>query len=957
MSTARTSTASPDGAVAAAYARTIAEVAAILDTGPEQGLSDSEAAARLARVGPNRLDEAPRPSVFSMFLDQFRDFIIWLLIGAAIIAAIVGTIDGEGYVESVAILAIVVLNAVIGVVQEYRAENALRALEAMATPEARVVRDGQRRSVPSPEIVPGDVVVLETGNYVPADLRLTEAVNLQVSEAALTGESLAVTKLAADVLPPETGLGDRRNMAFAGTVVTYGRGQGLVTATGMHTSLGEIATMLQSYEREPTPLQQRLEELGKTLGVITLAVCAIVFAVGLARNSDLALLFANPQAYLAQSGEVVLTMFMTAVSLAIAAVPEGLPAVVTIVLSIGMQRMARRHALIRRLAAVETLGSTTVICTDKTGTLTKNEMSVVQVELEGRTLAVHGEGYGPDGEVLLAETPVDPAAYPDMQLLAAGATLCSDAIVQERDGRWQVVGDPTEGALVAFAARAGLDRAALAVALPRVAEIPFDSDRKRMTTVHRVDDPGLLPGANLTAGEHVAFTKGAADVIMSLADQYQHATGTGPKPLNGAMRGRIEAANHAMAAGALRVLGLAWRRLGALPDTINADTVERELVFVGLTGLIDPPRPEAAESVGLARSAGIRTIMITGDHADTARAIAESIGLVAPGAEVLTGQDLNALDDGALVDKLAATQVFARVSPEHKVRIVDAVKARGEIAAMTGDGINDAPAMKRAHIGVAMGITGTDVSKETADMVLTDDNFASIVSAVEEGRVIFDNIRKFVFYLLSCNIGEILIIFLAMLFALAPQPPLLPIQLLWLNLVTDGLPALALGLEPASPNTMNRPPRDPAESVLSRRLWPLIGVQAAVDAFSTLAAFTLAYRTTQDLTFAQTVAYTTLVTAELIRAYTSRSQTRSLWSMGVLSNPWMVRATVVSFLLLLGTLYLPALQNVFRTVPLDLETWGVILVFAVLPAVAAEVTKWWLRRRHASVVAPVPTHV
>ncbi|MFN2252078.1 MAG: cation-translocating P-type ATPase [Anaerolineae bacterium] len=922
------------------------EVVAGLRTDAEVGLSEAEAAARLAEHGPNALREVPRPGLGVMFLRQFNDFLIWLLLAAALVAAVVSYSTGESYADSIAILIIVVLIAVMGVVQEYRAENALLALKEMSAPEAAVIRSGAQHSVPAREVVPGDLIAIETGNYVPADVRLTSAVNLRIDEAPLTGESVAVRKDADVVFDQDTQRADRRNMAYGGTVATYGRGRGVCVATGMDTAIGQIADLIQSYEQEATPLQQRLDQLGKSLGAITLVISAVVFAVGLVRETDLALLLTNTSEYAELYGAHVLQLFMVAVSLAIAAVPEGLPAVVTISLAIGMQRMARRNALVRRLPAVETLGSATTICSDKTGTLTQNEMMVVQAELEGEALAVTGEGYAPTGEWTLDGAPFDPAGNGDLRALAAASTLASNAMVVFEDGRWRVVGDPTEGALVTFAARAGLDREELDSDFPRVGEIPFDSARKRMATIHTVEDTSQieLPGAG--EGAVVALVKGAPDVVLALSDN--HVARGRSLPLDDGVRARIEAANTEMASRALRVLAVAYRVLGEAPAAPDAEHVEQGLTLLGLVGMIDPPRPEAQAAIRTAADAGLRTIMITGDHRDTAVAIADELGLLRSDGEVITGAELNELTDEELVARAPAIDVYARVSPRHKVRIVEALKDLGQIVAMTGDGVNDAPALKRSHIGVAMGLTGTDVSRETADMVLTDDNYASIVAAIEEGRTIYNNIRKFVYYLLSCNIGEILIILIAMLLALAPEPPLLPIHLLWLNLVTDGLPALALGMEPAEQDVMDRPPRDPEQAVLSRDVWPMIAVQAVVEAIATLAVFTWYYQTYGDLVLAQTVAFATLTCAELLRAYTSRSETKSIFSIGVFSNRWMVLATASSFALLLIAIYVPALSNVFRTVPLGWSDWSLIAMFAVMPAAVAELSKWFIRRQSRS---------
>ena len=937
-----------------AHALSVNALGVLLASDVALGLGSGDASERFARFGPNRIVEAARPGLATLLWRQLDDFVIWLLVAAAAVAALVGHLEGEGYVDALAILTIVILNAVIGLVQERRAENALAALQALAAPAATLIRDGRRQTLAASELVPGDLVLLEAGGRVPADLRLTEAVNLRIEEASLTGESLASEKHADRVLAADQPLGDRTNMAFRGTVVRQGRGQGLVTQTGMQTQLGRIAELIQSYENEATPLQVRLTALGRSLGQLTLGVSALVFAVGLARNTDLRLLLAAPADYFARYGHAILELFMVAVSLAIAAVPEGLPAVVTVALAIGMQRMLRRNALIRRLPAVETLGSTTVICSDKTGTLTQNRMMVVQVELEGETIDVRGDGYAPRGDWSRDGRPLMPGDDADLQLLAAASRLASDAVIEpDGQGGWTVVGDPTEGALVALAARAGLSEARLPREAPRLAEIAFDSERKRMTTLHRASGPlllGLVPG--LRQGDVIAVVKGAPELILARCDRYHHQGRVEPMPEP--IRARITEARGQMASRALRVLALAYRPLADPPDIPEADRIERELVFLGLVGMLDPPRAEVAEAIALARRAGVRTIMITGDDPATALAIASRIGLAEAGHDAMTGQTIESMDAAELGEAVARVDVFARVSPEHKVRIVEALKARGEIVAMTGDGVNDAPALKRANIGVAMGLSGTDVSRETADMVLIDDNYASIVAAIEEGRTIYTNIRKFVFYLLSCNLGEVLIVFTAILAGLADgAPPLLPIQLLWLNLVTDGLPALALGLEKAERDVMLQPPRDPTEAILSRSSWPLIGVQALADALATLGAIwwalhgahpMLEHHDRGAILFMQTVAFATLALAELLRAYTARSERRSIVDQGPLSNPWLVAATLLSLLLVLAPIYLPALQPVFRTVPLSADVWPVILSFAMLPALAAELTKAWLRR-------------
>ncbi len=919
-------------------------VASQLDTNLVTGLTEDEAARRLAQYGPNELREEPPPTLLQRLIAQFNNFIVILLIVAAIISAIVGTYTNEGYTDTLAIMAIVILNAVLGVVQEGRAEAALRTLKKMTAPEARVLRDGKLQTIPSREVVPGDITLLDTGNYVPADVRLSEGYNLTIDESPLTGESVAVAKMPDSVLNADVTLGDRKNVAFMGSMVSYGRGRGIVFSTGMNTEIGKIAEMIQSQEDPPTPLQVRLDQLGKWLGYITLVICAIVFLVGVFR-----LINATPVddigAWLAMPvhQEAVIGLFMVAISLAIAAVPEGLPAIVTIALALGMQRMVRRHVLIRRLAAVETLGSANVICSDKTGTLTTNEMTVVRVVVDNQTLHVSGEGYRPEGRFSLDGQAVEGTAQSTLRVLARGAMLCNDAIVELDGAAWRLIGDPTEGALITMATKAGLNAADLAAQWPRVAEIPFDSERKRMTTIHR--------SSNGT-GKLIAFTKGAPELLLAQCD---HILLEGCEvPLSNQDRETILAANATLAGQALRVLAVAYRELETLPPTLQANEIEKELTLVGLAAMRDPARPEVKEAIATASHAGVRTVMITGDYPDTAAAIAEDLGLLTDREQILTGAELSAISDPDLAEKAAHISVYARVNPAHKMRIVEALQSRENIVAMTGDGVNDAPALKRAHIGVAMGITGTDVSKQTADMVLTDDNYASIVAAIEEGRVIYANIRKFVFYLVSCNVGEILIIFLSMLVGL--PLPLLPIHLLWLNLVTDGAPALALGLEAKEPDIMQFRPRSARQPIITRDLWVLTLIQAVAETAATLGAYVIALNTIEtdlaDPVLSRTIAFTTLVTAELLRAFTARSERYNIWQIGFLSNKWMIYATGISMLMLLAAIYIPFLQPVFNTAPLSVENWLLILPFILLPSLAAEVAKFFLRREAYQTIQP-----
>ena len=909
-----------------------------LETAESHGLSSSEAETRLSRVGPNQLDEKPRPTFLQLVLAQLKSFVIILLIVAAVISAILGE-----YIDAGAILAIVILNAVLGVVQESRAEEALAALKRMSAPESQVLRDGKRVTIPAPLLVPGDIVFLEAGNFVPADLRLIEAVNLRVEEAALTGESVPVQKNAGLTLQPDSSLGDRKNTAFMGTVIVYGRGRGVVTSTGMHTQLGLIATMLQAVAEEETPLQKRLDQLGKTLGWACLIVCAIVFGVGILE------------------GGAPLELFMIAVSLAIAAVPEGLPAIVTVSLALGMQEMIKRHALIRRLSSVETLGSATVICSDKTGTLTQNEMTVTQIWVDDNLVNISGQGYAPVGEFSIENKPINLDQYPAIRTALWVGVLNNDAVIEETNQDngtvdYRMVGDPTEGSLLVAAYKAGAATTELNRAYPRKNEIPFDSERKRMVTIHSVDDPraeDLSPFVDEGQKDwHVIAVKGAPDVVLNLCTMYQPIDGQAPKVIDEIIRQRIISANDSMTRDALRVLGVAYRLIESEPDAENRTELEKDLVFVGLIGMIDPARPEVKPALLTAARAGIRTLMITGDYPNTARAIAESIGLLRPGHHVLTGAQLDKLSEAEMKSEVMKTDVYARVSPEHKMRIVTALQANGEVVAMTGDGVNDAPAIKQADIGVSMGITGTDVAKDTADMVLTDDNYVSIVSAVEQGRIIYSNIRKFVYYLISCNMAEILIIFLPTAFGrffisgLTPSQlsPLMPVQLLWLNLITDGAPALALGTEKGDPDIMDQPPRPPTEPIINKNMRIGVVAQTLAITFVTLFAFWRGLNHNganyiENLPFAETMAFVTLSASELLRAYTARSERYPLLKIGVFKNKWMNLAVITSLVLMLAVVYVPFLNPIFQTVPLGLPQWELILPLLLIPSIVAEITK------------------
>jgi len=842
------------------------------------GLSSAEAGRRLAGHGPNLLREGRRRTALGLLARQFSDFMILVLLAAAVVSGLIGDV-----VDTLAIVAIVVLNAVVGFVQEYRAERALAALKAMAAPTATVVREATVAVIPAAELVPGDVVLLEAGRIVPADLRLLESARLRVEEAALTGESVPVEKTTGPLTDGALAVGDRTNLAYKGTLVTYGRGQGVVVATGMDTEFGRIAASLQEAEEVRTPLQRRLTRFGRNLSYAVLAICIVVFAAGLAR------------------GEPPLQIFLVAVSLAVAAIPEALPAVVTISLALGARTMVARRALVRRLPAVETLGSVTYICSDKTGTLTLNRMRVEAWYCDGALRPTPGTG-GPWDELLLA------------------MALSNDA-AQGPEGT--ILGDPTEVALLAAAHEAGVDKTEEERRFPRVAEVPFDAERKCMTTVHR--DP---------AGGFVAFTKGAVEAVVERSRD-------GRPPL-------LEVGER-MASDGLRVLAVAVRRWEALPAPISPASVERDLTLLGFVGLMDPPREEVREAVATCRAAGIVPVMITGDHALTARAIARRLGILAgDGAAVITGPELAALSPEALEARVKDTRVYARIAPEQKLRIVRALQDRGEFVAMTGDGVNDAPALKRADIGVAMGVTGTDVAKEASAMILLDDNFATIVGAVREGRRIYDNLRRFIRYVVTTNSGEIWTIFLAPFLGL--PIPLLPIQILWINLVTDGLPGLALSVEPEEPDVMRRPPRPPAEGVFARGL----GLHAAWVGLL-MAGLTLG---TQAWFFHagsphwQTMAFTVLCLAQLAHVLAIRSERRSLFTQGLLSNKFLLGAVALTLGLQLATIYVPAVAAVFKTTPLGAAELALAGGVAGVVFVAVEIEKWATRRRGGPPPAP-----
>ena len=923
------------------------------------GLSAQEIKQRVETYGYNELEEKAPPTFLERLWDQIRDFVVMILIVAAIVSFFLGD-----YIESAAIIAIVVLNTAIGIIQESKAEEALAALKKMAAPEAHVIRDGTRITVPARELVPGDLVLLEAGSIVPADLRLVQTVNLKAEEASLTGESVPVNKNASHELPEKSGLGDQHNMAFMSTIITYGRGMGMVTGTGMKTAIGQIAEMIQSVEDEDTPLQKKLDQVGKTLGIASLAVCGLVFVVGMLRPVLVgATVGWGADQWIEHSKE----FFMLAVSLAIAAVPEGLPAVVTICLALGMQEMVKRHALIRRLPAVETLGSATVICSDKTGTLTQNQMTTTRIWVDGRVYEVTGRGYAPDGQfVFSGEKILHLDEHPVLQTALWGGVLCNDAILEPQTANdYRMIGDPTEGAMVVSGAKAGYWRDSLEKHFPRVNEIPFDSDRKRMTTIHDLEPApkaniGPLPGGGLN--NYVAIVKGAPDLVLDQCTQIL--TADGPVALTDAGRKAVLDANVGMASQALRVLSVAYRPLAHVPDEPKANEVETDLVFIGLQGMIDPARPEVLPAVQRAQGAGLRTIMVTGDYAATAAAIASEIGILAEGHETISGAELEAMSDAELDARIDKVDVFARVAPNHKMRIVAALRKRNNVVAMTGDGVNDAPALKQADIGIAMGITGTDVTKQTADMVLTDDNYVSIISAIEQGRIIYSNIRKFVYFLLSCNVAEITILFIA---TVAGWPlPLTAIQLLWLNLLSDGAPALALGLEKGDPDLMYRPPRPPDEPVINREMWIGVGIQTVAITTAVLGAYLLGWKAYgPDLALrkgfavgtaafdefvlltSETMAFVTLVLSELFRAYTARSERYPLLKLGLFTNKYMQYAVGFSTFLLLLVVYIPvpAVRQIFNTTPITLSEWVVLIPLILLPSVIAEVWKAIMNRR------------
>ena len=874
------------------------DVAKFFETDMIKGLSSEQVEEKRSVYGTNEIVSKNKKSIAKMILEQFQDFMIIILIIAAVISGVVGQSNGEGFTDSIIILVIVILNAVIGVIQELKAQKSLESLKNLSAPHSKVIRDGKLQDLESKYLVPGDIVVLETGDYVPADLRLIEAVNLKTQEAALTGESLPVEKTTEKIDKEDIGIGDRLNQAFSSSLVTYGRGKGIVVSIGMQTEVGKIATMLDSVDDSETPLSRRLEALGKTLGIAALVICLVIFAVGS---------FVH--------GREIFEMFMTAVSLAVAAIPEGLPAISTIVLSIGVQRMVKRNAIIRTLPSVETLGSATVICSDKTGTLTQNKMTVEKIFYNNEIFGVEEKKYNVDDH---------------LRLLMNSMILCNDTKVTKEGEEFKLAGDPTETALVDLGIKLNMLKTTMDDENPRVEEIPFDSERKLMSTVNNTNQ-GLF-----------VYTKGGVDEILSKCSKIY--LDNQEMALSAENINYIKQVNEEMAKGALRVLAMAYKRVDKVPTRNEMKNLESELVYIGMVGMIDPARPEAKEAVEKCKTAGIKPVMITGDHKVTAMAIAKDIGILENESEAITGSELEKMPQEELEKNVKNYSVYARVSPEHKVRIVKAWQSQGEVVAMTGDGVNDAPALKTADIGAAMGIVGTDVAKEAADVVLTDDNFATIVSAVEEGRRIYDNILKAVQYLLSSNIGEIIVLFVATMFGWLAEP-LLPIHILWINLVTDSLPALALSVDPAEKDIMKRKARKD-KNIFSKGMTFRVIYQGIMVGVLTLLAFCIGCRfdfaslaNPEVAMTAQTMAFAVLAMSELVHAYNVRSNKESIFKIKLKTNMVLVLATLVSLLLMVVVLGVPVLQGMFEVTELSITNWVWVILLSLAPLTIVEILK------------------
>ena len=865
---------------------------------PQTGLSVPEARRRREKYGYNTIREKKRKGPAGILLDQFKDFMVLVLLGATLISGLL-----EEYGDALTIIAIVILNALLGFIQEYRSEKSFAALKKLAAPRGVVLRGGIMQEIPAEEVVPGDILLFQAGDRVCADVRLFQTANLFIDESPLTGESQAVEKGATPLRSAPSSPGDALNMAFSGTMVTSGNGRGVAVATGMETEMGRIATLIQEVEVQSTPLQRRLARLGKVLVVCCLALCLFVVVLGIWRGEDL------------------YTMLMSGISLAVAAIPEGLPAIVTVALALGVQRMLKRRAIVRRLPAVESLGCATVICSDKTGTITQNKMTVKKVSAGGQVFDVSGDGYEPWGGFSRKGSELNPLKDPLLSRVLQIAALCNNATLhggEEGKGSAVIGGNPTEGALIVCAAKAGLWRKKLEREYTRIEEFPFSADKKFMSVICRHH------------GQYQLMVKGAPERVLDICTAVMEDGEI--KKLDEKRRRQILQEVELMAADALRTIAVACRTLTAYQPGRRREEVEQELVFHGFFGLIDPPRPRIREAITSCRRAGIRVVMITGDHRITALAIARQLNILLPGGSAVTGSDLDKMTEAELIQRIDRIQVFARVNPEHKLRIVRCLKSKGHIVAMTGDGVNDAPAVKEADIGIAMGITGTDVTKEAAALVLTDDNFNTIVAAVEEGRGIYDNIRKFVRFLLGCNFGEILTMLLAMLWGL--PLPLRPIQILWVNLVTDGLPAMALGVDPSGEDSMRRPPRSPSEGVFARGLWVKIISRGMLIGGTTVIVFALSLGSPAGLVYAQTMAVATLVVTQLLHVFECRSEYLPFWEINLKENLFLVFSVLTSFILLLIIIYHPVLQQVFKTVPLYGRDWTLILAAGTFPYVA-----------------------
>lgn len=952
-----TTTASPRQAASAGsdagvawHALEIDKTLEVLGSDRDRGLTNQQVEERFQRYGANELQETGGRSTWQILVDQFTNIMLLMLIGVAVVSGILDVISiqtgelakGEvPFKDTIAILAIVILNGVLGYLQESRAEQALAALKRLSSPKVRIIRDRRTLEVSAKELVPGDIMLLEAGVQVAADGRLIEQSNLQIREAALTGEAEAVNKQAELTLNEETSLGDRINLVFQGTEVVQGRATAIVTNTGMQTELGRIATLLQGVESEPTPLQQRMGQLGNVLVTGSLILVVLVVVGGLLKSG--------------WNFSTFIDLVEVSLSMAVAVVPEGLPAVITVTLALGTQRMVKRQALIRKLPAVETLGSVTTICSDKTGTLTQNKMVVQQVSTGSQTFQITGEGYTPEGEFKLEGRAVAPTEYQDLQTLLRACVLCNDALLQCQpqnapgngsNGDWVILGDPTEGALLTLAGKSKLQKETLGSVMRRVAEIPFSSERKRMSVISQglgTGDWGLDSG-DISGTQIVMFTKGSPELILERCSSYKVADGT--SELTEAQRRQILDENNQMAARGLRVLGFAYKPLSTRPAEEPDESIERELIWLGLVGMLDAPRPEVREAVAKCRAAGIRPVMITGDHQLTAKAIAFDLGIATEGDRVLTGQELQKLSQKELEREVDHVSIYARVSPEHKLRIVQALQSRGKFVAMTGDGVNDAPALKQADIGIAMGITGTDVSKEASDMVLLDDNFATIVAATEEGRVVYTNIRRFIKYILGSNIGEVLTIAAAPILGLGGVP-LSPLQILWMNLVTDGVPALALAVEPAEPNVMKRPPFSPRESIFARGLGSYMVRIGIVFAILTIILMEWAYyhsaNTPGDPQRWKTMVFTTLCLAQMGHAIAIRSNTQLTIELNPFTNVFVWAAVILTTILQLMLIYVPPLRVFFGTHVLNFQELLVCLGFSMLMFVWIELEKIFIR--------------